>query len=254
MAGNEFSDFIKSIPFLTRYWFCATIILSLSERLGLISPYWLILDSEAIFYKFQIWRPLTALLFFPIRKSTAFHFMINLYFMYSYSTRLENENFAGRRADYAFLLAFAWFCLALLGIMFEMPYFMEAMVIAVLYIWCQHNRETIVQFWFGTSFKAAYLPWVLLAFDFLVNGQFQGPLFGILVGHAFYFFNHQYPSEFGGSCLLKTPAFFYSLFATSGPVQTGFAGPQNFGQRPSSSTGATLLNRRFPGSGNRLGD
>ena len=52
--------------------------------------------------RFQIWRPLTALFFYP----TSFHYLINLYFLYSYSMRLETGIFAGRPADYAFMLFF----------------------------------------------------------------------------------------------------------------------------------------------------
>ena len=30
---------------------------------------------------------------------------------------------------------------------------MDPMVLSVLYIWCQLNRDTIVSFWFGMRFK-----------------------------------------------------------------------------------------------------
>ena len=42
-----------------------------------------------VIFLFQIWRPFTALLFYPITPSTGFHFLINLYFLYNYSLRLE---------------------------------------------------------------------------------------------------------------------------------------------------------------------
>ena len=45
------------------------------------------------------------------------------------------------------------------------------LVISVLYVWCQVNRDTIVQFWFGTQFKAMYLPWALAAFNVLLGGK-----------------------------------------------------------------------------------
>lgn len=47
---------------------------------------------------------------------------------------------------------------------------MDPMVLSVLYIWCQLNGEVIVTFWFGTRFKAKYLPWVLLGFNVLLGG------------------------------------------------------------------------------------
>ena len=55
------------------------------------------------------------------------------------------------------------------------PYFqilMEPLILSVLYIWCQLNRDTIVTFWFGTRFKAMYLPWVLVAFNWILRGGY----------------------------------------------------------------------------------
>lgn len=38
---------------------------------------------------FQIWRLVTSVLYYPIAGPKGFHYLINLYFLYSYSTRLE---------------------------------------------------------------------------------------------------------------------------------------------------------------------
>lgn len=40
-------------------------------------------------FAFQIWRLITAFVFYPITPQTGFHYLINMYFLYSYSTRLE---------------------------------------------------------------------------------------------------------------------------------------------------------------------
>lgn len=47
---------------------------------------------------------------------------------------------------------------------------MEPMILSALYVWCQLNRDVIVSFWFGTRFKAMYLPWVLVAFNWILRG------------------------------------------------------------------------------------
>lgn len=47
---------------------------------------------------------------------------------------------------------------------------MDCMVLSILYVWCQLNKDRIVQFWFGTMFKAMYLPWVLFGFNFIIAG------------------------------------------------------------------------------------
>lgn len=58
---------------------------------------------------FQLWRPVTATLFFPITPNTGFLYLVNLYFLYHYSTRLET----GESAEIRFtqvLLLFLSFC------------------------------------------------------------------------------------------------------------------------------------------------
>jgi derlin-1 len=47
---------------------------------------------------------------------------------------------------------------------------MDILVLATLYVWCQLNKDVIVQFWFGTQFPAVFLPWVLLGFNVIMSG------------------------------------------------------------------------------------
>lgn len=66
-----------------------------------MNPYLLVFDPMMIYYKFQIWRLITCVFFFG---KLGFPFLINLYFLYSYSVRLETELFERRPADYAVML------------------------------------------------------------------------------------------------------------------------------------------------------
>ena len=50
---------------------------------------------------------------------------------------------------------------------------MDPMVLSVLYVWCQLNRDMVVSFWFGTRFKALYLPWVLFGFNFILGSGYD---------------------------------------------------------------------------------
>ncbi|KAH8865354.1 Derlin-1 [Schistosoma japonicum] len=206
MPGNDLSEIFNNIPFVTRYWFSGTILFSLLGKLNIIDPMRMILLWNRMYSNFEIWRPITALLFYPVSPSTGFHFLINLYFLYSYSSRLENGMFLGRTADYVFMFLFTWLVLVVL---------LEPMVLTVLYIWSQLNRDIIVQFWFGMQFKAMYFPWVLVIFNLIVRGSRNAisdfsammELVGIIVGHLYYFFVFQYPQEYGGQAILKTPGF-----------------------------------------------
>ena len=83
------------------------------------------------------------------------------------------------------------------------------MVLSVLYVWCQFNKDRVVSFWFGMVFKALYLPWILVAFNMILRGGGINELIGILVGHTYYFLAYQYSQDYNGYVLVRTPQFLY---------------------------------------------
>ncbi|CAH8648901.1 unnamed protein product [Heterobilharzia americana] len=236
MPGNDLSEMFNSIPLVTRYWFSGTILFSLLGKLNIIDPMRMILLWDRIYSNFEIWRPVTGLLFYPVSPSTGFHFLINLYFLYSYSSRLENGMFLGRTADYVFMFLFTWIALVIVSFLASFYVLLEPMVLTVLYIWSQLNRDVLVQFWFGMQFKAMYFPWVLVIFNLIVRGSAIMELVGIIVGHLYYFFVFQYPQEYGGRAILKTPEFLYRLFPNQRGVVTGF-GEAPRARQPAAATG-----------------
>lgn len=124
---------------------------------------------------------------------------------------------------------------------------MDPMVLSVLYVWCQLNKDVIVTFWFGTRFKAIYLPWVLLAFNLILNGGGVMELFGILIGHIYFFLMFKYPQELGGPSLLQTPGFLKSMFPDEIGGVHGFGRPP---QRPSNAPNAPPRGGRLFGGHN----
>ncbi|CAI9715442.1 Hypothetical predicted protein [Octopus vulgaris] len=217
MASNDIGDWFRSIPRITKFWFVGSIALPLAAKFGLLSPVMLILRYDFVVYKFQIWRLLTSVLYYPV----GFHYLLNLYFLYSYSVRLETGTFLGRPADYIALLCFNWICLIIIGLTAGLFYLMDPMVLSVLYIWCQLNKDITVTFWFGTRFPAMYLPWVLFGFNLIVGDGGLFELIGILVGHLYFFLKFKYPQDFGGPQLITTPQFLYKYFP-SHQTWTGF--------------------------------
>uniref|UniRef100_H3DP20 Derlin n=1 Tax=Tetraodon nigroviridis TaxID=99883 RepID=H3DP20_TETNG len=205
---SDIGDWFRSIPIITRSWFSASVALPLIGILGLVDFRNFLLFPELVFSKFQIWRPVTATFFFP----TGFQYLINLYFLYHYSTRLETGRFDGRPADYVFMLLFNWICIVISAMLINMRLLMIPMIMSVLYVWAQLNKDTIVTFWFGTQFKAHYLPWVILGFNFVIGGSFLNELTGNLVGHLYYFLMFKYPIDFGGQSFLSTPDILYHYF------------------------------------------
>ena len=48
---------------------------------------------------------------------------------------------------------FNWLCCVIVGFILDFKILMDLMVLSVMYVWCQLNKDTIVNFWFGTQFK-----------------------------------------------------------------------------------------------------
>ncbi|XP_014260158.1 derlin-1 [Cimex lectularius] len=222
---SDIGVWFRSLPIFTRSWLSLTFAFTLLGRFGILRAYQLTLSYDHIVKYFQIWRPFTALFFYPLSPVTGFHFIINCYFLYMYSIRLETGQFFGRPADYLFLLVFNWLVCVVIGLLVQISVLMDPMVLSILYIWCQLNRDVVISFWFGSRFKAMYLPWVLLAFNSIVMGGGVMELCGIIVGHIYFFLMFKYPQEFGGPQLLSTPQIFYDWFPSVRSSNEGFGRP-----------------------------
>lgn len=147
---SDVRNWFHSLPIFTRYWLLCTIVCTLVGRFGLVSPTSLILINDRFINNFEIWRAVTSVFFYPLNPGTGFHFLINCYFLYNYSLRLERGEYDGRPADYCFLLLFNWICCVIIGLIGEFHFLMDPMVLSILYVWCQLNKDAIVNFWFGT--------------------------------------------------------------------------------------------------------
>lgn len=128
-----------------------------------------------------------------------------------YSMRME-AHFNNRQADFAYMLLICWTGVTSLYLLLGLPLLMEALVMAVIYVWCQYNKEVQLSFFFGTRFKAAIFPWVIFAFHVVLSQSFLDGLIGIAVGHFYYFMVEIYPRQPGGSFILTTPDFMRRLF------------------------------------------
>ncbi|EDW87304.1 derlin-1 [Drosophila yakuba] len=217
----------RSLPRFTRYWLTATVVLSMLCRFDVLPLHWLHLDRSAVFGKLQLWRCVTSLFVFPISSNTAFHFLINCFFIVQYSSKLEKDQYGRSPADYLYLLIVSAVLANIGGMIFNVYFLMDMLVLAITYIWCQLNKDVTVSFWFGTRFKAMYLPWVLAAFEFIFHFSLAS-LVGIFVGHVYYFFKFQYSQDLGGTALLETPQFLKRLVPD---ISGGFGG---FGLPPES--------------------
>lgn len=251
---TDVSQWYKNIPQFTRFWLSATVGISIIARFGILPPHYLILNSPLVLKHFQLWRPLTALFFYPLSPQTGFHFMLNCYFLYNYSLRLETNHFKTSPADYLFLLVFNWLCCVVCGMIFDLMILMDPMVLSVLYVWCQLNKDVPVNFWFGTRFKAMYLPWVLLGINWILSAGGMDSLMGILIGHLYFFLKFKYPQDLGGASLLETPGFLKSFYPDlSGGVHGFGVPPSNQRPAPDQRAGGNRIFGNAWGRGNTLG-
>lgn len=54
MPDSDIGDWFRSIPIITRWWFGLSIVFPLLGRIGLLNPYYMILDFSLVVYKFQV--------------------------------------------------------------------------------------------------------------------------------------------------------------------------------------------------------
>jgi len=250
MAGdeNQIATWYNGIPQFTRYWFTAAVVLPMSGRLGIVNLSNFVLSTDLVWNNFHIWRPLTALFV----AEPSFNYLMLIYFLYQYCRRLEENDYQGKPADMAYMLmilfstTIAVGCLMNLAVLFKIP------IIAVIYVWCNLNKDVIVPFYFGLKVPAQYLPWVLCLFSMVVGGSGMIELLGIFVGHVYYFFKFRYAQDFGGPDLLRTPMWLQRAYPTK-RTAGGFGAPPTRPE-PGSGGGGGSGWSAFSGQGRRLGD
>lgn len=69
------------------------------------------------------------------------------------------------------MLLFNWICFVIIGLAMDMQLLMIPLIMSVLYVWAQLNRDLIVSFGLEHDFRPVYLPWVILGFNCIVRGS-----------------------------------------------------------------------------------
>ncbi|KAI9343564.1 Der1-like family-domain-containing protein, partial [Obelidium mucronatum] len=234
---DEAQAWFVSIPLVTRGLFAASFGLSIGAGAGLVSPVLLFLDWSKVTKSFEVWRLVTAFVWYPLNYS----YLTLLYFLYNYSWQLETSSqFHGRKADYLFFVIFSMIVILPLSVYMSQLILLESLIVSMLYVWSMNNKEQEVSFFFGLRFKAMFLPWVYCIFDFLTGAPFPPipKLIGIFAGHLYYFLDTVYPENNNGARLLTPPTFLYTLVGEDPSVQgmggvggTGAAGTTSGGGR-----------------------
>ncbi|KAI7857463.1 Der1-like family-domain-containing protein [Circinella umbellata] len=251
---NELIEWYQSIPPITKAVFTLSIATTVAPALGLVSPYHLILNWTAI-SKLQLWRLITS--FFLNKLDLGF--AMNLYFSYRQSVQLENEVFAGRTADYLYFLLLTSIMQLAAARYLDLLVLSDGLIMTLTYLWSQHYRDVPMSFMFGIRFKARYLPWVLVGYNYLTpGGNVVGSLVGIAAAHIYYYLTTTYPSQ-GGRRYLSTPAFLQRLFPPT-TARGGFTAggafqmwPGNQQQQQQQAPRTNVFGGHSWGRGQRLG-
>lgn len=117
---------------------------------------------------------------------------------------LETNAFRGRTADFLYMLLFGGTLLLLVSPFTSIDFLGPSLTFMMVYVWGRRNARQVVSFLGMLSFRAPYLPWVLLLFSFVLGSSPTMDLLGILAGHVYYYMADVYPAMTGVS-LLKTP-------------------------------------------------
>lgn len=191
----------KSMPPVTRSYICLSVLTTAAVALEVITPLKLYLNWDLILHKAHFWRLFTNFLFFG---NFNLDFLFHMFFLYRYCKMLETNSFRGRTADFLYMLLFGAALLVLVSPLAAIDFLGPSLTFMMVYVWGRRNARQVVSFLGILSFRAPYLPWVLLVFSFVLGSSPSMDLLGILAGHIYYYMADVYPAM-TGLALLKTP-------------------------------------------------
>ncbi|CAO1623201.1 unnamed protein product [Parajaminaea phylloscopi] len=204
-----------SLPPITKLWAAGSVGVSILEHISVVSRYSLFYSPSVAFNPArpeQVYRCLTSFLYFG---EFGIDFLFHLFFFVRYSRMLEENHYAGKKADFAWLLLVCGSLLLALSPLVSppLPFLGSPLAFVLVYIWSRRNRHIRLSLFGLLVITAPYLPLALVAFSWVLSGSAQavkGDLLGLAIGHLFYFFDDVWPKEVrsGGLRLFQTPSIF----------------------------------------------
>ena len=179
-------------------------------------------------------------------------FLFHMFFLTRYCRLLEEGSFRGRTADFLYMLLFGplpsirsplRFALsptltrthagaALLSCIapwVHIQFLGSSLTFMMVYVWGRRNSAVNMSFLGLFNFSAPYLPWVLLAFSWVLGSSPLVDLLGIGAGHVYYLLSDVYPLMTGRRPL-ATPALVRALVGEEGGFRGGVAGGARRGE------------------------
>uniref|UniRef100_A0A7S2YDG2 Derlin n=1 Tax=Entomoneis paludosa TaxID=265537 RepID=A0A7S2YDG2_9STRA len=210
-------SWFKSLPVITKYWFGASLVVTLAVNFQVIPGGQIVFFWDAIQSKFEVWRLLTCFLYVG---KFEFNTLIALMLLVQFSERYEkggpfNTGAGGGTADYAFMmmLLMTFTLLSYPLMMFVAPIppiFARNMIYGVLYTWSKRNPTSQASIW-GIPVPSIYLPFAYIAMTVFMGGAYMDMLHGMAVAHLYYFLVDVVP-QVQGKDFLVTPQFLIDQF------------------------------------------
>lgn len=222
MARSAVEEWYYKLPIVSRVWFTSAVLSGLATRFGLLKNPWLLAfgaQGMSVFSDFHVWRLVTNFIFFG---TTSFNWMMMMFMLSQYAPHVENNCYPsgggphqGNSADFMYMLMVGGGVLLLASYFFALPFMSFSLFFMILYIWARRNPTAKASYFFLPPFPAIYLPWVMMAVNCLMGGDFLGDALGIAAGHLYYFVMEELPNlegPFKNRALIQTPDWLYSLF------------------------------------------
>jgi len=208
MATPE--QWFKTMPIITKTWFVTSLVATALISFQFMSPWWLYLDLDLVFRKFQLWRLVTCFIFFG---KFSLNFVFAMFLMVRYTRMLEETKFIGNRgtAEMIFMMIFGASVMIFISWLWGgLPFLSSALVFMLLYYWSRTDPYRPVVFW-GFTFQAWQFPFVMVVVSVLIGASPLLDLIGIVVGHLYHYLMDIVPKIYGRT-LLKCPEFMYGFF------------------------------------------
>jgi len=178
---------LKTPPITQLY--CGSSIAVTLLACGLNNNAWpeaLSLNWKSVITGFQIWRPLTAFLFFG---PFGLNYALTIQFVWTYMAQLEKLHY-NKPAEFFMLLVFGATTLIGLYSFLGIPtqYLGHNLSTFLVYIWARTFEGTDVNVMDLFNLKAEILPWFFCAQTYLLEGEIPfADLLGIVVGHLYHY-------------------------------------------------------------------
>jgi Derlin-2/3 len=114
----------------------------------------------------------------------SFDLLFHLFFMQRHSRLLE-EGSGRSPARFSWLLLIAASMLLALGALLHLQFLGSSLSSTLMYVWGRRNPDAVLSFLGLFTFRAPFLPWVLMAFNVMLNGHVpKDEICGVVVGHS----------------------------------------------------------------------